>query len=209
MTFASKVLVWAAVVGLCSAASAATVTFSEFSAGTALTTQSQDLGVVFNMSRGTALVEDETNFSQSPFQGNHLAVQTELGQDDVGFLTISFVSEGAPASVSASTVSFDLADLSTNPLVVVQSYAADASVLETFIVHDTVQSLQLSVGAPAFIVIIDVLRDGFLLDNFSFTPPDVTVFTPVPEPATLVPIGAALAGLAVRIHRRKKRLPPA
>ena len=107
--------------------------------------------------------------------------------------------------MEASSVSFDIVDLSPTPLVVVQSYAANASLLEELFVVDTVHNMQLSVGTPAFIVILDAMSDGFLIDNVSFTIPTVFV---TPEPITMVPVGIALGGLALVIHRRKKAQPP-
>jgi hypothetical protein len=156
------------------------------------------------MSYGTAQVIDESYVPLSPFTGKQLWVRTTPGLPDA-FLTVSFFSEGVATSVEASSVSFDIADLSTNPLVVVQSYAADASLLEELFVFNTVQNMQLSVGTPAFIVILDAMSDGFLIDNVSFTTPLVFV---TPEPVTMVPVGIALGGLGVLIHRRKKTQRP-
>jgi hypothetical protein len=57
--------------------------------------------------------------------------------------------------------------------------------------------MRLSVGTPAFMVILDAMNDGFLIDN-------VVV---APEPITMIPVGIALVGLGVVIHRRKKTQP--
>ena len=204
MTLGIKVLVCAAAMGLSGSICATTITFNELGLEAPVSSQYADLGISFNMSYGTAQVIDESYVPLSPFTGKQLWVRTLPGMPDA-FLTLSFSSAGAPTSVEASSVSFDIADISTNPLVVVQSYAADASLLEELFVFNTVQNMQLSVGRPAFIVILDAMSDGFLIDNVSFTTPLVFV---APEPVTMVPVGIALGGLCVLIHRRKKTQPP-
>ena len=204
MILGIKVFAWAAVMGLSGSIFATTITFNDLSLDTPVSSQYASLGVVFNMSYGTAQIVDESIFPGSPFTGNQLWVRTTPGQPDA-FLTVSFGSETVRTTVEASSISFDIADLGTNPLIVVQSYAADASLLEELFVFDTVQNMQLSVGTPAFIVILDAMSEGFLIDNVSFTTP--TVFH-TPEPVTMIPVGMAIAGLGVAIHRRKKSQPP-